>query len=334
MTNIRWGILGCAAIAKQAVIPGIQKSATGIVKAIASRTIEKAEEAAAELGIETAYGSYEELLADPNIDAVYIPLPNHLHREWTIRAAEAGKHVLCEKPAALNAGEAEEMKEACEKAKVLFAEAFMYRYHPRYQTIREIIQSGEIGEVRSLHGTFMFNNAEDKQNVRFKKDWGGGSLYDIGVYPLSAARLLLEEEPSAVSVHAQFSPEHDHVDMMASGVVEFPGGTALTFQCGMWAHFQNELSIAGTKGRIDIPSAFITHQNREDFFFVSTESGRREVEVPIVNQYTLQADVMGRCIEKGEPLPFNASDAVLNMRVLDACLTSAREKRRVELEES
>ncbi|OES45755.1 Gfo/Idh/MocA family protein [Domibacillus iocasae] len=332
MNKIRWGILGCASIAKRAVIPGIQQSETGVVKAIASRGIDKAKETSTEMSIETAYGSYEELLADPEIDAVYIPLPNHLHKEWTIRAAEAGKHVLCEKPAAIDAKQAKEMKDACERAKVLFAEAFMYRYHPRYTMIQDIIQSGEIGDVRSLHGTFMFNNEGDQNNVRYKKEWGGGSLYDVGVYPISAARLILGQEPAAASIHALFSPEHDDVDMMASGILEFDNGVALTFQCGMWASFQNELSVVGTKGRIDVPSAFVVHQDEQDHFFVLTENGRREVEVPRLNQYALQADAIGRSIYSGEPLPYDASDAVLNMRVLDACLTSAREQRRVELE--
>lgn len=334
MSIIRWGVLGCAGIAKRAVIPGIQQSETGEVKAIASRGIEKATKTAAEMNIETAYGSYEELLADPEIDAVYIPLPNHLHKEWTIRAAETGKHVLCEKPAALNAEETAEMNEACRQAGVLFAEAFMYRYHPRYEMMKQVIQSGEIGEVRSLHGTFTFNNAKDTGNVRYRKNWGGGSLYDVGVYPISAARLLLGEEPAAATVQALFSPDHDDVDMMASGVLEFSNGVALTFQCGMWAFFENELRIVGTKGRIDVPSAFVTNENEQDYFFVTTENGRKEMEVPLLNQYALQADVIGRSIQTGDPLPFNGEDAELNMRVLDACLASARNKQRIELEEA
>lgn len=331
MEKIRWGILGCAGIAKRAGIPGIQQSETGIVQAIASRRLDKAKETAEEMNIETTYGSYEELLADPDIDAVYIPLPNHLHKEWAIRAAEAGKHVLCEKPAAMNSAQAEEMKEVCERAKVLFAEAFMYRYHPRYAMIQDIIQSGEIGDIRSLHGTFMFNNAGDKDNVRYKQEWGGGSLYDVGVYPISASRLILGQEPKSAAVHALFSPEHDNVDMMASGILEFENGVTLTFQCGMWAYFQNELSIVGTKGRINVPSAFVVQQNEQDHFFVLTENGQRQVEVPMVNQYALQADAIGRSIHSKEPLPYDASDAVANMRVLDACLLAAREQRKVEL---
>jgi predicted dehydrogenase len=331
MRKVRWGIIGAANIAKKSVIPGIQQSETGEVTAIASRGLEKAQETARQLNIPVAYGSYEELLDDPDIEAVYIPLPNHLHKEWTIRAAKAGKHILCEKPLALNAKEAEEMVEACTKAGVVFAEAFMYRYHPRYTMIQDIIKSGEIGELRGLHGTFTFNNANDKGNVRYKKEWGGGSLYDVGVYPISAARMVLEKEPQAATVNAFFSKDHEFVDMMASGILEFDNGISLTFDCGMWATFRNVLEIVGTKGRIEVPSAFIGHQNEKDHFFVFTPDGQREVEVPRLNQYALQADALGKSILNGDPLPYPASDAVLNMKVLDACLTSANERRRVEI---
>ncbi|GGH85289.1 putative dehydrogenase [Pullulanibacillus pueri] len=331
MKKIRWGVIGSAGIAKRSVIPGIQQSETGEVTAIASRTLEKAQQTAKELNIPTAYGSYEELLEDPNIDSVYIPLPNHLHKEWTIRAAQAGKHVLCEKPLAINAEEAREMAEACDVAGVVFAEAFMYRYHPRYKMIREVIQSGEIGELRGLYANFTFNNAGDMGNVRYKKEWGGGSLYDVGVYPISAARMLLEQEPQAATVHALFSEAHGDVDMMAAGILEFNHGVALTFDCGMWAAGRNVLEVIGTEGRIEVPSAFVVHQDQQDNFIVTTKEGSREVEVPKLNQYSLQADALGRSILYGEALPYPASDAILNMKVLDACLTSARERRRVEL---
>ncbi|GAA4878450.1 Gfo/Idh/MocA family oxidoreductase [Paenibacillus vulneris] len=330
-TKLRWGILGCAGIAKRAVIPGIQQSQTGVVSAIASRGEEKAKETAAQLNIPVHYGSYEALLEDDQIDAVYIPLPNHLHKEWTIRAAEAGKHVLCEKPFALNAAEAEEMIAACAKAGVKFAEAFMYRHHPRYAMIKDVIQSGEIGTIRGIRGAFTFNNAKDANNVRYKQFMGGGSLYDVGVYPISAARFILEQEPQAATVHAFFSPEHDNVDMMASGLLEFADGVALTFDCGMWAAGRNVLEILGTEGRIEVPSAYVVRQNADDHFFVTVKGERREVSVPYVNQYALQADDLGRSVLEGKPQKFDPSDAVLNMRVIDACLKSAQERVRVTL---
>ncbi|WP_281890545.1 Gfo/Idh/MocA family protein [Paenibacillus sp. YYML68] len=328
---LRWGILGCAGIAVRAVIPGIIESNTGEVAAIASRDLEKSRATADKLGIETAYGSYEELLADETIEAVYIPLPNHLHKEWTIRAAEAGKHVLCEKPAALNAAEMEEMAAACEKAGVFFAEAFMYRLHPRYAMIRETIASGKIGELRGIHGAFTFNNAGSDGNVRFSRAMGGGSLYDVGVYPISAARMVLGCEPEAVTVHAFFSPQHDEVDMMASGLVEFPGSVALTFDCGMWAAGRNTLEIVGTEGRIEVPSAYVAPADSSSDFVVIKGNERRVVEVPHVNQYAVQADVFAHSVRTGEPLPYSPSDSIAGMRVLDACLKSARERVRVTL---
>lgn len=325
--KVRWGVLGCANIAIRSVIPGIRQSETGEVVAIASRDQSKAQAVAAQLDIPHAYGSYEDLLRDESIDAVYIPLPNHLHKPLTLAAAEHGKHVLCEKPIALSAREAEAMVEACEQSGVLLAEAFMYRYHPRYDRIQAIIQSGEIGELRGIHGTFTFNNAKAASNVRFHREMGGGGIYDVGCYPISAARLILGTEPEAVTVHALLSPQHDGVDMMASGLVEFPNHVGLTFDCGMWADFRNTLEILGTDGRIEVPSAFIGPPS----IHVVANGERREEAFPEVNQYALQADSFGRSIRDGQPLRFAPNDAVLNMRVIDACLESATERRRVTL---
>jgi predicted dehydrogenase len=332
LTNkrLRWGIVGCANIAVGAVIPAIQQSETGIVAAIASRSLEKARATADKLNIPVAYGSYEELLADPSIDAVYIPLPNHLHKEWTIRAAKAGKHVLCEKPIALTAREAEEMVAACEEAGVLLAEAFMYRHHPRYDRLLEVIRSGEIGQIRGLHGSFTFNNAADKNNVRYRADWGGGSIYDVGCYPISAGRLIMGTEPVSACVTAFFSPEHDFVDMMAQGVIEFPGDVAMTFDCGMWADFRNRLEILGTDGRIEIPWAFLNPADGEGFYVVHNGEKREEGHFK-TNQYTLQVDDFARSVFGEQPLRFAPQDAVLNMKVIDACLKSAREKTKVQI---
>jgi predicted dehydrogenase len=331
--KLQWGILGAAGIALNSVIPGIQKSARGEVAAIASRDEAKARQAADRLGIPRAYGSYEALLADERIDAVYIPLPNNLHKEWTIRAAEAGKHVLCEKPIALNAAEAEEMVRACEEAGVKLAEAFMYRHHPRYEQIRDLIASGEIGDIRGVHGAFTFNNAADKGNIRYRQELGGGSIYDVGVYPISAARMVLGREPEAATAHAFFSPEHGNVDMMASGLLEFSGGVALTFDCGMWAEGRNTLEIVGTEGRIEIPSAYVCPPDKPSVFYVTVRGRRREVEVPAVNHYSLQADDLAAAVLDGKPQLYAPDDAVRNMRAVDACLKSARTRSRVVIRE-
>ncbi|MCJ8013722.1 Gfo/Idh/MocA family oxidoreductase [Paenibacillus sp. KQZ6P-2] len=324
--KLKWGILGCAGIAKRAVIPGVHMSEMNEVVAIASRDENKAKQTAEELHIPVAYGSYEAILEDPSIDVVYIPLPNHLHKEWTIRAAEAGKHILCEKPLALTAAEAEEMADAAEQAGVYLTEAFMYRYHPRYDAIKELIQSGAIGEIRGIRSAFTFNNAGDSGNVRYRKDWGGGSIYDVGCYPISVARLLLGKEPDAVTVNAFFSPEHDDVDMMASGLVDF-GDVSLTFDCSMWAASRNPLEILGTEGIIEVPSAFVGSGN----FYIISRGERKEIQVPNVNAYTAQADHLASAILGESSLLYDPKDAIANMKVIDACLLSAREHIRVVL---
>ncbi|WP_337099325.1 Gfo/Idh/MocA family protein [Paenibacillus sp. YIM B09110] len=329
--KLKWGILGCAGIAKRAVIPGLQLSGLNEAAAIASRDLDNAKRTAEELNIPAAYGSYEELLADDSLDVIYIPLPNHLHREWTIRAAEAGKHILCEKPLALNEKEAAEMAEACAKAGVLLSEAFMYRYHPRYAMIKDIIASGQIGEVRAIRSAFTFNNAGDKKNVRYRKDWGGGSIYDVGCYPINAARLLLGQEPQAVTVQALFSQEHDDVDMMASGLIEFDNAVSLSFDCGMWAAFRNPLEVLGSEGIIEVPSAYVTPNPGSGNFFVTAQGERKEIEVPHVNAYTEQADHLARAIAGDAAMRFDTVDALANMRVIDACLESARTRSRITI---
>ncbi|MDT0121006.1 Gfo/Idh/MocA family oxidoreductase [Paenibacillus sp. RRE4] len=329
--KLRWGILGSANIAIGSVIPGLQQSELNEVTAIASRDLDKAQQTADKLGIEKAYGSYEAILEDDSIDAVYIPLPNHLHREWTIRAAQAGKHILCEKPLALTEKEALEMVEACADAGVHLAEAFMYRHHPRYDQIKEIIASGEIGEIRGIHSTFSFNNSGSSGNVRFRKEWGGGALYDIGCYSISAARLLLGQEPKAVTVIGMFSPEHDQVDMMASGLLEFDNHVGVTFDSSMWAAFRNTLEVLGSDGIIEVPSAYIARTDSSSNFYVTAGGERREVEVQQVNHYALQGDDMARAVLQGKELRFAPSDAAANMKVLEACLRSAEERTRITL---
>lgn len=330
MRKLRWGILGCAQIAVNDIIPAIQQSELGEVVAIASRDGLKAKQTAEALNIPQVYSSYEALLSDNMIDVVYIPLPNHLHYEWTIRAAEAKKHILCEKPLALNELEAMEMVQASELNNVKLAEAFMYRYHPRYARIKEIILSGEIGELRGLQGTFSINIASLKDNVRFNANMGGGSLYDVGSYLINSARLLLEKEPRAATVRAYFSPDHDNVDMMASGLLEFDG-LNMTLQCGLWAEFCNVLEIIGTDGRIEIPSAFLPWRGLNPNFYVTVKGQRREEKEEAMNTYRLQVDQFARSIIEDKPLLFSPRDSILNMRALDACLQSAKENIRVEL---
>lgn len=319
--------MSTADIAKRAVIPGIKESKRNDVVAVASRSLEKAQTFADELNIPKAYGSYEELLNDPEIDAVYIPLPNHLHKEWTIKAAQAGKHILCEKPIALDENEAKEMVDACEKAGVVLAEAFMYRHQSRYADIKKRIQDGEIGQIRGIHGVFTFNGAGNKENIRFKKEWGGGSIYDVGCYPISAARFLLDEEPTAVTAHAFFSPEHGDVDMMASGLMEFSNGVALTFDCAMWAESRNQLEILGSDGRIILPFAFLGDQS----YKIIRNGEEQLIEVENRNSYALQADSFAESVLDGKTLKFSYEDIIQNIKAVHGALRSAERRERVIL---
>ncbi|TLS53918.1 Gfo/Idh/MocA family oxidoreductase [Paenibacillus antri] len=330
--TVRWGILGCAQIAVNAIIPALQAAREAEIAAVASRDEAKARSVAERFGIPKAYGGYEALLADPEIDAVYIPLPNHLHLEWTVKAAEAGKHVLCEKPFAMNAAEAEAMAEACGRNGVKLAEAFMYRYHPRYDLVRDIVRSGEIGDIRGVQVAFTFQ-IEDvgvEGNIRMDGKLGGGAIYDVGCYTVSGARLVLGAEPEAATAIATYLETDPDVDMMVSGLLEFPGGIGLSFQCGMSAELRNSLQIAGTKGRIDIPEAYVPSPESADFFVV-TKGERRKVVVPVVDAYELQVAEFSRCILEDAPTRFDPADAVRNMAVLDAVRASAKERRRVSL---
>ncbi|WP_438447548.1 Gfo/Idh/MocA family protein [Gorillibacterium sp. sgz5001074] len=331
MQKLKWGILGCASIAIGKVIPGMLKSETAEIAAIASRGPEKAREAAAQFGIPKAYGSYEELLSDPEVEAVYIPLPNHLHKEWTIRAAEAGKHVLCEKPLALSATEAEEMADACRQAGVVLAEAFMYRYHPQISLSKKLIEEGSVGTVRLIRGSFTFHNAADTGNVRYVKEWGGGSLFDVGCYPIHAARYLLGQEPEAVTAHGFFSEAHGGVDMVASGTLEFAGGVSLLFDCGMWAANRQSLEIVGTEGTINLPAPFLPSFDAPAVVVLRTRGEERVVEAGPANSYSLQADEFAAVVRGERQARFPASDAVANMRVVEACLRSAERRERITL---
>lgn len=323
--KVRWGIMSTANIGKRSTIPGIQESERNEVVAVASRSLDNAKKFAVELGIPKAYGSYEELLNDAEIDAVYIPLPNHLHKEWTIKAAQAGKHILCEKPIALNEEEAAEMVDMCKRQNVVLAEAFMYRHQHRYLDIKERIKAGEIGDVRGIHGVFTFDSSGATGNIRFTKEWGGGSIFDVGCYPISAARFILEEEPVAVTAHAYFSPEHGDVDMMASGLMEFSNGVALTFDCAMWAAGRNEIEILGTKGRILLKAAFLGDQSYE-----IVKNGHVErITDDNINSYKLQADRFAESVLDGKPSPFPLDDPIKNMRAVKGALDSAERKERV-----
>ena len=327
--RVRWGVLGTAGIAST-VVPAIARSEHSEVTAIASRDLGRAREQARLLGVPGAYGSYEALIADPSIDAVYIPLPNFLHRAWVLAAVAAGKHVLCEKPLAITADEAQEMVDAADAAGVVLAEAFMYGHHPRYDRLHEIVRSGEIGQVRSIAGTFTFDASDETGLTGFAGHPGSGALYDVGCYVLHAARTLLGTEPLAVTAHGQISATHGDIDMMTSALVEFPDGISLLLQCGMWSADEDSLRILGSKGRIEMPSAFFATPGAEGFTVQAGESRRTEL-APDADHYTLQAERLARAVLFGSPLRYAALDPVRGAAALEACVRSLRSRSRVSV---
>ena len=327
---LRWGVLGTAGI-NHTVVPAITRSERGVVVAIASRTPERARDEAVLLGIPRAHGSYEALIADPDVDAIYLSLPNFLHREWVLAAVAAGKHVLCEKPMAITAADAQEMVDAARVAGVQLAEAFMYGHHPRYDRIHEIVRSGEIGQVRSISGTFTFDASDDLDQTGFAGHPGSGAVYDVGCYVMHAARQLLGTEPVAVTAHAQVSAEHGGIDMMTTALVEFPDDVSLLLQCGMWAADEDTLRILGSTGRIEVPSAFFCAAGAEGFRVMSDLRQRYE-SVSNTDHYTLQAARMADAVLDGSQLRYSELDPVAGAAALEALTRSWQTRERVVLE--
>lgn len=325
MKPVRWGILSTAKIGLQKVIPAMQRSETCEIRAIASRDISAAQGAARDLGIPVAYGSYDELLADSEIEAIYNPLPNHLHVPLSIRAAEAGKHVLCEKPIALDANEASKLIEARDRAGVLIQEAFMVRYHPQWLRVRELVRSGRIGTLRSVQGFFSYNN-RDPKNIRNIADIGGGGLYDIGCYPITGARFVFEGEPSRVMGLIERDPEWG-IDRLTSAILEFAGGHA-TFTCSTQIVPYQRIHFFGTSGRIEIEIPFNAPPDRPCRIFIDDgkelgNAGVQVEELPTTDQYTAQGEVFSTAIRSGEALEFPLENAVHGMRIIDAVFRSA-----------
>ncbi len=328
--KVRWGVLGVARIAVNKVIPAMQKGAWTRVDAIASRDGARARDAAAALGIAKAYPSYEDLLADADIDAVYIPLPNHLHVPWTIRAAEAGKHVLCEKPVAVTAAEARQLVDVRNRTGVLIQEAFMVRTHPQWLRALDIVRSGRIGPVRSIIGTFSYFN-DDPANVRNVHAYGGGALFDIGCYLVNTARMIFEDEPRRVCALVDRDPAFG-VDRLSSMLLDFAGGHAIG-TCGTQLAAGQGVAIAGAMGRIEVEIPFNAPPDRPARVFVDGQAGsasREVVEIPTCDQYTIQGDLLSQAIRRGTGAPYPLEDSVKNLQVLDALFRSAETGRWAE----
>jgi len=321
MDKISWGILSTAKIGIKKVIPAIQAADNSTVTAIASRSASKAEEAAKELGIPTAYSSYEDLLADSSIDAIYNPLPNHLHVPRTLEAMKAGKHVLCEKPIGLDANEAQNLLDVTkEHPNLKVMEAFMYRFHPQWVRAKAMVDNGEIGELQAIESFFSYYN-DDPDNIRNNAEMGGGGLMDIGCYCISLSRFLFESEPNKVFGRWKIDPDFG-TDYLASGVLDFDGGTSI-FTCSTQTAADQRVNIVGTKGRIviEIPFNAPTGQITRIWHFKDGE--REEIEFDPVNQYTIQAHEFAKAVQNDMKVPTPLKDAVQNMKVIDAFRQSA-----------
>ncbi|GGJ58122.1 putative dehydrogenase [Anoxybacillus voinovskiensis] len=329
-TKVRWGILSTAAIARSEVIPAIQRAENAEIVAIASGS-GKAHEVAQQLGIPTAYNNYEDLLADPNIDAVYIPLPNHMHMGWTVKAAKQKKHILCEKPAALCEEDVRKMVEACQENGVVWMEAFMYQFHPQHNRVKEIIASGEIGTVKSMRSSFSFYLVERENNIRMEPACGGGSLLDVGCYCVHSIRYLLETEPVALSVHSTYDDRYG-VDVITSGWMLLENGVHALFDCSFDMFARNEYEIIGTNGKITVPRAYRPDvQQGSGLLIIQTDDGKTREEVVNGDQYRLQVEHFSQCIIDGTTPSYSPDAIIRQAKVLDACRTSASIGKAVEL---
>ncbi len=326
MKKVKWGILGAASIAVRKVIPGMQKGEWSEVAAIASRDKQKAEEAARSLGIARAYGSYDELLLDREIEAIYNPLPNHLHVPWSIRAAEAGKHVLCEKPISLSVAEARTLLAVRERTGVKVGEAFMVKTHPQWLRTREIIRSGAIGELKSAMCVFSYFN-RDPKNVRHKVEWGGGGLLDIGCYPITMSRFIFGEEPVRAAGALERDPDFG-TDRLASAILEFSSGQSV-FSCGTQTAFYQRMHFLGTAGRVEIEIPWNAPNDRPCRIFIGEvmSGAPREEQFPICDQYTIQGDEFSRAIRGEREVPVPLEDAIKNMAVIEAVFRAAESGR-------
>jgi predicted dehydrogenase len=323
--RVRWGILGAAKIAREAIIPAMFKHPyceRSEVVAIASRDFTKAQAIAETHGIAKAYGCYDALLADASIDAVYIPLPNHMHVPFSIRALEAGKHVLCEKPMALSAGQADELSRAAAiHTELKVMEAFMYRHHPQWLWAAQVVREGQLGDVRMIDSCFYFCD-DDPTGILHHPEWGGGCLMDIGCYAVSLSRLLFHAEPLRVSARFVDDPEHG-VDQSVSGILEFDQGLA-TFSCSTKLASFQRVSVFGSRGRLELELPFNPPTDRPSCALLEIDGSLERVEFDICDQFGIQADLFSRAIIEDLDVPTPIGDAVANMRTIDALVRSGK----------
>jgi len=327
--KIGWGILGCAGISEKAFIPAVRGSRNGVLAGIAARDADRAKDWADRFGFRRSYRDYQELLDDPAIDAVYNPLANDLHAAWSIRAMRAGKHVLCEKPMALNALEVQDMIAAAEAGGVRLMEGFMYKFHPQMERAVALIREGRIGEVRSVHASFTFLFERDRTNYRWFPAMGGGALYDVGCYTISVARLVFEAEPVSVFARARVDTGTG-VDMTTAALLAFPGGRFAQCDASFESHFQSRLLVAGSEGTLALDRAFSAKDFDVALELVRGDK-REAVRVPRADMFRLMVEHFGDAVMGRTTLRAPAADALHNMRAIDACFESIRAGRTVEI---
>lgn len=321
MKKVRWGVLSTARIGIEKVIPAMQLGRYCTINAIASRQLKKAQAAARHLNIEKAYGSYEELLADPHIDAVYISLPNHLHIAWAIKALNAGKHVLCEKPIGLSVAEAQKLLGVARKfPRLKVMEAFMYRLHPQWQWAKQTVKEGKIGKLLTIQSFFSYYNT-DPENIRNKADTGGGGLMDIGCYCISLSRFIFGAEPRRVCSMMEEDPNMK-IDRLSSAILEFRGGSS-TFTCATQLVPYQRVNIFGNKGRIEIEIPFNAPSNQPCKAWYGDGNRIEEIVLKVCDQYTIQGDLFSRAVLEDSNTPVPLEDAVANMQVIEALIRSA-----------
>jgi len=325
--KLRWGVISTANIGRVAVLPALQHSVNGELVAVASRDAAKAESFAAKLGIPRTFGNYEALLAAEDIDAVYIPLPNSLHREWVIKAAEAGKHILCEKPLALNAAECLEMAAAAEQYGVVLMEAFMYRFHPQTEKVLELLGEGVIGQPRLMSSAFTFR-LTNPDNIRFRPELGGGSLMDVGCYCVNASRTLAGAEPVEAQAFANWNPTG--VDNEMVGSLRFGDGLLAQFSCALTLERREFYQIVGPEGCIEAPTAFLPGADDTIIYEHHGRQGTVVHHLTGVDEYQVMVEHFGRCVLEGRPVRYPPTEAAANMRVIEALKRSARSEGRPE----
>ncbi len=329
MKKIRWGILSTAKIGLEKVIPAMQKGKYSLIEAIASRDFVRAQKAAERLDIPKSYGNYEELLTDSDIDAVYIPLPNHLHVPWSIKALQAGKHVLCEKPIGLTSREAQELlKISKQYPQLKIMEAFMYHHHPQWQSAKKWIEEGKIGKLQAIQSFFSYYNP-DPDNIRNKADIGGGGLMDIGCYCISLSRFIFSDEPYRVCGVMNYDPELK-IDRLTSGLLHFREGTSI-FTCATQLVPYQRTKIFGTKGWIEIEIPFNAPPDKSCKIWYGDGNDIKEVALEICDQYTIQGDLFSQAILENTPVPTPLEDALANMRVIEGIIKSSTEGIFVEM---